>query len=355
MKFFIHLPTDIKHFELLNEWFLLSTAQDREIADFFLKNFKWEIANEISPQYEINFMAIREIKRIIWKDSFNKISGIYYWSDSCEYLIWYKKEIIEAWEKFQEFNKKFPPHEIRTFVFVTPYVGDKMLPHLEESLDYLNNLNTKKQIEIVVNDYGVLNVILKKYTNLKPIAGRLLIKLLKTPLIDTFWYDVHPAWELIKNKKTQEIQELKDEIIKWQKEFYESVEFDLELYRDFLKSSNIDRATIEFMEHREWLYDNSKYSDIWVDLYYPWALVFTGRLCDTCAIKEPRRWMYAIDDICGRVCKNYDIFYKINTVWYKLIQRWNSAFRSEINLDYLPQDFIKNDNNRFVFSPFIPV
>ena len=72
MKLFIHLPTDIKHFDLLNNWYLLSTEKDREIADFFLKNFKWEIANEISPQYEINFIAIREIKKIIWKDSQTK-------------------------------------------------------------------------------------------------------------------------------------------------------------------------------------------------------------------------------------------------------------------------------------------
>jgi hypothetical protein len=44
----------------------------------------------------------------------------------------------KAIQKFQEFNKNFPPHKVRTFTFVTPYVGNLMLQRLEESLDYLN-------------------------------------------------------------------------------------------------------------------------------------------------------------------------------------------------------------------------
>jgi hypothetical protein len=33
-----------------------------------------------------------------------------------------KLEIEKAIEKFREFNKNFPPHVIRTFTLVTPYV-----------------------------------------------------------------------------------------------------------------------------------------------------------------------------------------------------------------------------------------
>jgi len=36
---------------------------------------------------------------------------------------------------------------------VTPYVGNKMLEKLEESLSYLNELKIKNPIEIVVNDF----------------------------------------------------------------------------------------------------------------------------------------------------------------------------------------------------------
>jgi hypothetical protein len=38
-----------------------------------------------------------------------------------------------------------------------------------------------------------------------------------------------------------------------------------------------------------------------------------------------------------------------------MIQRWNAAYRSELNLDYLSKKFTEQDKNRLIFSPFIPV
>ena len=109
-----------------------------------------------------------------------------------------------------------------------------MLKKLEETLEYLNNLRIKNPIEIVVNDFGVLRLLNKKYTNLKPIFGRVIHKILKTPLIDTFGYEAHPAGEKIKNKSEQEKLALRDEIVKWQIKFYNSSEVSLEVFRNFL-------------------------------------------------------------------------------------------------------------------------
>lgn len=354
MEFFLHIWTNLEYFKLLNEWNLLSKGKsDRDLAWFFLQNFPGELAETISPQYEINFMAIREIKKKFGQEVFSKIDWIYYGSDNCEYLAPYKHEIEEAISLFKEFNKIYPPHKTRAFTLVTPYVGNKMLAHLEETLEYLHNLSIKNPIEVVVNDLWVLRLLNTKYTNLKPVFWRLIHKLLKTPLIDTYWYWVHPAWELIKNKQASDIELLKAEIIKWQLKFYSSAEMSLEEYIGFLDRYKIERLALDFMEKRDDLYKNN--STIWTDLYYPWALVFTGRLCDTSAIENPDRWNYATDDICPRTCNRYDIFYKLKTVWYNIIQRGNSAYRSELNLDYLPDEFTKNELNRFVFAPFITV
>ena len=366
MDLHIHIWTNLEYFELLNKGKLLSQwKQDRDLASFFMQNFPGELAETISPQYEVNFMGIREIKKRFWPDAFNKISWIYYWSDNCEYLVAYKNEIEKAIEYFKEFNKNFPPHKIRTFTFVTPYVWDKMMEKLEESLEYLNNLKTKFNIEVVVNDFGVLRVLNKKYTNLKPVFGRLIHKILKTPLIDTFGYEAHPAGEKIKNKTEQEKLRLRDEIVKWQMKFYNSSEVSLDLYQNFLQKYSIDRVALDYMEKREELFNqiiphpsgapfNTKES-IGIDLYYPWALIFTGRLCDTSAIENPARWYYATDDICPRTCNRYDVFYKIKTVWYNMIQRWNAGYRSELNLDFLKEEFTQNKKNRLIFSPFISV
>lgn len=374
MNLHIHIWTNLEYFKLLNEWFLLSTWKtDKEIASFFMQNFPWELAENISPQYEVNFMSIRELKRKFWNEVFSKIDWIYYWSDNCEYLAPYENEIIQAIELFKEFNKNFPPHKVRTFTLVTPYVWDVMLEHLEKTLKYLNELTIKNPIEVVVNDFWVLRLLTTKYTNLKPIFWRVIHKLLKTPLIDTFGYEVHPSWENIKNKSVQEIQKMKDEITKWQLKFYASTESSLDIYRNFLQKYNVSRVAIDFMEKRENLYWNVKWEvwnekfkwdnltfnisnlTFWIDLYYPWALVFTWRLCDTSAVENPSRWFYATDDICPRTCNRFDVSYKVKTVWYNLIQRWNAWFRSELNLDYLSEDFTKNENNRIVFAPLISV
>lgn len=367
MNLHIHIGTNLEYFDLLNEWFLLSTGKtDREIASFFMQNFPGELAETISPQYEVNFMAIRELKKKFWPEVFSKIDGIYYGSDNCEYLIPYKHEVEKAIEKLREFDKKYPPHKVRVFTLVTPYVGNKMLEKLEESLTYLNQLNIKNPIEVVVNDFWVLRLINTKYPNLKISFGRLIHKLLKTPLIDTYGYEVHPSWELIKNKSSQEIETMKKEIIKWQLKFYASSEVNLEIYQNFLNKYSIQRVALDYMEKREDLYssllkpllDEWKKEEqwaLWIDLYYPWALVFTGRLCDTSAIENPARWYYATDDICPRTCNRYDVSYKIKTVWYHLLQRWNAAYRSELNLDYLRDAFLQNENNRIIFAPFITV
>jgi hypothetical protein len=73
-----------------------------------------------------------------------------------------------------------------------------------------------------------------KYTNLKVSFGRVIHKLLKTPLIDTFGYEAHPAGELIKNKTEQEKLKLREEIVKWQLKFYNSSEVSLPIYQKFL-------------------------------------------------------------------------------------------------------------------------
>lgn len=355
MNLHIHLWTNLEYFDLLNEGFLLSTGKtDREIASFFMQNFPWELAETISPQYEVNFMAIRELKKRFGGEVFQKIDGIYYGSDNCEYLLAYEHEIKKAYEKFGEFNKKFPPHKPRVFTFVTPYVGDVMMEKLQSSLLYLQSVTTSKNpIEVVVNDFWVLHFMKKNCPDLKISFGRIIHKILKTPLIDTFGYEVHPDGEAIKNKSSQDIELLKQNIIKWQLKFYASSEVWVSYYKNFLSQHKISRITLDYMEKREALFSNLP-QEAGVDVYYPWAIVFTGRLCDTSSIENPKRGYYAIDEICPRTCNRYDVSYKIKTTGYKLIQRGNAAYRSELNLDYLPEAFF-TAQNRVIFSPFIPV
>jgi len=354
MQLYIHLPTNLKVFELFVEnkdlilWW--KSKDERQIADFFLKNFPGEVMNELSPQYEMNFVSLRKLKQID-NNITNNIQGIYYGSDNCEYLMPTKEEVEKALDLYNQANKKyFFKQWKRGFVLVTPYVGPKMLERAKQTLDYLNSV---WKFEVVVNDLWVLRYIEKSCWNLKPIVGRLFHKLLKTPLVDTYWNRAHVPGEKAKNAKPSQIDEIQKQIVENQNEFYNSIELSLPSFVRFLDKHWIERVGVDFMSKREKLYQ--KEYEKWVDLYYPWALVFTWRLCDTSAIENPTRWNYATDEICPRTCWRYDIFYKLKTVWYHLIQRWNSAFRSEVDIERLDEKFIYNKKNRIVYAPFVTV
>jgi hypothetical protein len=85
---------------------------------------------------------------------------------------------------------------------------------------------------------------------------------------------------------------LRDEIVKWQMKFYNSAEVSLDIYKTFLKKYSINRVALDYMEKREDLYKNpiteqeatssqpspsqeKGQEKIGIDLYYPWALIFT--------------------------------------------------------------------------------
>ena len=354
MQLYIHLPTNLKVFELFveNKEYILwwKSKDERQIAEFFLNNFPWEVMEELSSQYETNFVSLRKLKQIDHNIT-NNVQWIYYGSDNCEYLLPTKQEVEKALNLYEQANKKyFFKKWKKWFVLVTPYVWAKMLERAKETLSYLNE---QWKFEVIVNDLWILHYIEKSCPNLKPMIGRIFHKLLKTPLVDTYWNHAHVPGGKMKNATPEQIDILQSEIVKNQNEFYNSIELSFKPYVKFLDKHNIERVWTDFMNKREKLY--KKDYEKWIDLYYPWALVFTGRLCDTSAIENPERWNYAIDDICPRTCHRYDLFYNLKTVWYDLIQRWNSAFRSELNIERLDEKFIYNKKNRIIYAPFISV
>lgn len=354
MKLYIHLPTNLKVFQLLveNKDFILgwNSKNEKEIAQFFLNNFPWEVMETLSSQYEANFVTMRKLKQID-KNIANNIQWIYYGSDNCEYLVPTKMEIEKALDLYEQANKKyFFKQWKRGFVLVTPYVGNAMLQRLKETLDFLN---TKWNFQVVVNDLGVLRYIQKNCPNLQIIVWRIFHKLLKTPLVDTYWNHAHVSGESMKNSSAEQIAHKQQEIVANQNDFYDSLELSFKPYLKFLQKNEIARVWVDFMNKRSKMFDEKYWAEI--DLYYPYACVFTWRLCDTSAIQNEERWNFATNEPCPRTCRKFDVFYKIKTVWYKLLQRWNSWFRLEQDIENLNTDFLYKQDSRLVYAPFVTV
>jgi hypothetical protein len=55
--------------------------------------------------------------------------------------------------------------------------------------------------------------------------------------------------------------------------FYSSSEVSLDIYKNFLQKYDINRVALDYMEKREELFKNQ--DNVSIDLYYPWALIFT--------------------------------------------------------------------------------
>lgn len=331
-------------------------SDDKELAKWFMTNLPWEVYEKLSPQYELQVISSMQIRKLLWWWIFKNIKWIYFWTEQCEFLLPTLSETKKAIELLKEFDKKYTSKEVKQFVFISPYYWNPTIrTRMIEILWYLNenahHINTKtKQVEIVVNDFWTINL-LKQYPNLKPLIWRILIKTLKNPIVDTFWLEenLHVAGESIKNKSLKEVKEIKHEIAENQKQWFARSALNNDYFLKFLSRNEILRAWIDYMEHRENLY-NTK---IDIDIYYPYALLFVGRLCDTSAIENIRRWYYPTDELCPRTCRKYDMFIKdLETVWYKLIQRWNAQYRSQTELE-LPLDTVEKYNNRLIYTPMI--
>lgn len=331
-------------------------SDDRQVAHWFLKNLPWEVYENLSPQYELQVISSMQIRKVLWWWIFKNIKWIYFWTEQCEFLLPNVEEIKKAVELLKEFDKKYVSKDVKRFTFVTPYYGNLSIrKRLEEDLIYLNEnasyINPKtKNVEVVINDYWTLNL-LKHYPNLVPVMWRLLIKTLKNPIVDTFWLEknVHVPWEMMKNKSQQEIEEIKKHIAQNQMKGFSRSTLTNDYYKKFLTKYNIERAGIDYIENRKWLYD----VDVNIDIYYPYGVVFVWRLCDTSAIDNIKRWYYPIDEVCPRTCMKYDLFIKnFETVWYKLLQRWNAQYKSATQLE-LEQSTIDKYDNRLVYTPLM--
>ncbi len=350
-------------------------SDDRTIAQWFMKHLPGEVYEELSPQYELQVMSWMQIRKTLGGNVFKNIKGFYFGTEQCEFLLPTLDEVKKAIEFIKQFDKKYVTNKLKQFVFVSPYYWHRQIrQRLIEILQYLNE-NAKSinpqiwYVEVVVNDFGTLKL-LQDFENLKPILGRLLVKTLKNPIVDTFGLEknIHIPWVMMKNKSLEEIEELKKQLAAWQMEFFKTTSLTNDKFLAFFEKYGINRFGLDYLVNIDYkkivqqsqtignaITDNKEAENkgIELDIYYPYALIFVWRLCDTSAIENIRRGYYPVDEVCPRTCMKYDLFIKnFETVWYKLIQRWNAQYKTQINL-FLPQEVVEDYRHRLIYQPLI--
>lgn len=249
-----------------------------------------------------------------------KIDRIYFGNEFCEFLtpnINIFKKIIELLGKRN-----------LALTYLTGYLTLNNEEIIKENLNYLSNFE-EKNIEVVLNDYGLLNYFVAKKLNLKPVMGRLLLKIKNNP------YDKKE----IKPDLPENLEVNLDDIINNQKSFYNSLPV-LDFFEQHLgKDVSLETDKINLVQNLN--------KDILprINLHLPWSYLTCGRNC-LIANWQSKKFSFPIKK-CQKECLSY---YYLFAKDKSLIQEGNAVYKN--NLGFLFDLNILEGINRLVLTLF---
>jgi len=330
-----------------------------ELEQKFKNKYFWEVENEISPQYKAYINSLKQIRKLYWtwEKLFNNIKGFYIWNEQCEFLmptLQEFKEIISNLKKDFWSKKKF--------VLVTPYWWHKVIEkRIIEILDYIEE-NIKEfntfQMEVVANSYWLIQLIKEKwYKKIRLIWGPLLTKHFKAPVFELYEGNaLSIPWRLLHWKTEDEKKEIYKKILDNNlKEFNKAV-WHNEYFVKLLKKYKINRVSQywlkEYKEIFKWI------NWLFLDIYYPFILTTTWRLCHTSMLEDDyKRWYYATNKVCSRTCKKYNMLLNnFDDHLYKLHQMWNAIYKiyNDLTLEWtIPAETMSKNTNRLIYTPIL--
>jgi hypothetical protein len=260
-----------------------------------------------------NAIFITSIKDIEEKQS--KYTRIYFGAELCEKLIpnWIDVKLVLDYCIKEKYD----------FTFVTSYVSNLGLEKLKAIFNSINELGY--DCEIIVNDWGVMNHLVKegsKLKHLKPVIGRLLSKISKSPRIKNIYNGLN----------------------NYQKEALGKYNYSQRGIQEFWKSKNIDRYEIDNIYQ-----EISLTGDMTTSIYFPFVLVSTTRNC-LCAGLGSEIEIERGRDLCNFECKEYKFKLTHPVLQNELIYKGNGYYY--VNVD-LGNKLINSKITRVVYQPNI--
>lgn len=206
----------------------------------------------------------------------DRFARIYYGSETCDFLIPSNSD-IDALQKIHEKQKI-------GFTIVTPYLTQQNFSSVERLFKFL--AVHSPCAEIVVNDWGVLNLITERYPKFCVIWGRILNRQMR----GLFFADEKIAdVQLVENLKGLK----KDD-----RSYFKASILQNSYATQLLKSMHIKRIGLDNVK-QGLLLDMAR--DIKIDLYYPYCYITSSPHCLTRTLAmKPFLFQRAIR--CNKVC-----------------------------------------------------
>lgn len=270
----------------------------------------------------------------------NNFSRIYFGQEFCQRLIpsLGSLKIVFAFAKERKLD----------FSLVTPYVTDRGLAGVRILLDFLKeNMPTS---EVVVNDWGVLNIIKEEYSQFQLVLGRLLVKQKRCPSLIRLLKRNYKAVFLKDKENSKSFFILQKKLPLALDMYYRGSNVStVSRLQNFLHEQGIKRIELDNLGQGIFTKSINK---LFFSLYYPYVYITTTFFCPTagCDLKKENFLKFKP---CNKQCKKY--FFELRHASFPkvILLKGNTQFYKN---DYLSISQLKNMGvNRLVFSPVIPV
>jgi hypothetical protein len=294
----------------------------------------------------INLETLELLQEIYDENLEAKFQRLYFGVETCEWKIPSLEDTKTAY--------KIAKEREMAFTYVTPYSGGRSFEKIKAILAFLNGL--PDPVEVVVNDWGILNLIDTEYEKLIPILGRLMIKMKRDPR-----YSVVSFQDSFRESGLEELlpEDADCDLIKTnQAKFLGSCSLSFPQYQDFLKSKRIARVELDLIST-----DITLKTDFPIDIFWPWTYVTSGRAC----MLGYEGFNHILEKHCSLPCESqyfefmgevFPTFSKGNAIWMysplELLKKyWTSPAREADNKDKGWLNHVVFD--RVIYQPYIPI
>ncbi len=257
-------------------------------------------------------------------------SRIYFGNEFCQHLIPTLEEVKSAYNLAIDLEC--------SFTLVTPYVTEDGLKKLIPLFEFLSNHT--KGVEIVINDWGVMNLIHREYPSLVLVLGRLMNKMPRDPRV-TRHYNIPGV--------------PKDALA-----FPQQSNVTIQSYRTLLKSYGINRVELDNVFQGIDMDFNKL--ELEASIYISYGYVTTGRICLSGNLNLTREKKFVSGNRCSKECQRYEVsLSNTNSIFEDkdliLHHVGNTVFYSQEEDMVLKavEGCISNGINRIIYQPAIPM
>jgi len=273
-----------------------------------------------------------------------KYSRLYFGNEFCEKLIPSVTDLRNT--------LGFVMNKRLDFSFVTPYVTNIGLNKLKILFELLED--KKADCEIIVNDWGVLNLVNRKYSSLTPVLGRLLTKQKRGPsLIRLLKREPNPRPRVFKDSVNPKIK-----YVVFQKKlpleldpYYKGANTSsVPIIHDFLLSQRIQR--IELDNTAQGLFLELPKDKICASIYLPYIYITTAFFCPTAGC-DKKRLSFLKRKPCDKECQRYIFTLRHKAMPKVIFLKGNTQFYKNPLLSI--KKLQKSGVDRIVYEPQIPI